>query len=534
MSEARFDYVIVGAGSAGCALANRLSERPDCRVLVLEAGPKDSNPWIHIPIGYYRTIFDPRISWGYETEPVPGAADRRISWPRGKVVGGCSSINGLVYARGQAQDFDHWRQLGNVGWSFDDVLPYFHRAEGNAAANLDPKFHNRDGPLRVSTASSHELCDAYIEAAEQAGIPRNPDYNGEVQEGVGYFQVTANNGWRCSSAVAFLKPALKRPNLKVQPNSLVRRLIVKDKRVVGVEISRDGEAETIHVAGEVILSAGAINSPQLLQLSGIGDGKLLSDHGIDVVHDLPEVGENLQDHYTCRSKYRCKKPVTVNDEVATWFGKAKVGLDWLVHRRGPMSLSAGQVGVFARTRPELETPDVQFHFVRFTAQEYGQELDRFPGFSVTVCQLRPESRGFIRIASPNATDKPLIQPNYLETRTDQETMVAGIRLVRRVSEQAALEDYVDEELMPGRDVTSDDAILDYVRNHGSTIFHPTSTCRMGVDDGAVVDPRLRVRGLQGLRVADASIMPTVVSANTNAACIMIGEKCAEMIFEDGA
>ncbi|MFY0610790.1 MAG: choline dehydrogenase [Hyphomicrobiaceae bacterium] len=532
MNEARFDYIIVGAGSAGCVLANRLSEQQECRVLILEAGPKDSNPWIHIPIGYYRTMYDPRISWGYETQPVPGAADRRLSWPRGKVLGGCSSINGLVYARGQAQDFDHWRQLGNVGWSYEDVLPYFRRAEGSTADNLNAKFHGRDGPLGVTTASSHALCDAYIEAAEQSGIPRNPDYNGAAQEGASYFQVTARNGWRSSSATAYLKPAKRRPNLKIQTDTLVRRLIVEANRVVGVETFRDGQTETVQVTGEVILSAGAINSPQLLQHSGIGPGGLLREHGIDVVHELPEVGENLQDHYTCRSTYRCKQPVTVNDEVATWFGKTKVALRWLVDRGGPMSLSAGQVGVFARTRPECETPDVQFHFLRFSAKQRGRELDRFPGFTVTVCQLRPESRGYIRIGSSDPADKPLIQPNYLQARGDQETMVAGIRLVRRVSKQPALNDYVSEELMPGRDIDSDDEILDYVRNNGSTIFHPTSTCRMGSDDGAVVDPQLRVRGLQGLRVADASIMPTVVSANTNAACIMIGEKCADMVLQD--
>jgi len=477
-------------------------------------------------------MYDPRISWGYETQPVPGAADRRLSWPRGKVLGGCSSINGLVYARGQAQDFDHWRQLGNVGWSYEDVLPYFVRAEGNMTDSLDSKFHGRDGPLGVTTASAHELCDAYIEAAEQAGIPTNPDYNGEVQEGAGYFQITARNGWRSSSATAYLKPAKNRPNLKIQTDTLVRRLIVKENRVVSVETVRDGQTETIHVSGEVILSAGAINSPQLLQVSGIGSGGLLREHGIDVVHELPEVGENLQDHYTCRSTYRCKQPITVNDEVATWFGKAKVASRWLADRGGPMSLSAGQVGVFARTRPECETPDVQFHFLRFSAKQRGRQLDRFPGFTVTVCQLRPESRGYIRIASSDPTDQPLIQPNYLEARTDQETMVAGIRLVRRVSEQPALNNYVDEELMPGDNINSDSEVLDYVRNNGSTIFHPTSTCRMGADDGAVVDPQLRVRGLRGLRVADASVMPTVVSANTNAACIMIGEKCADMVQQD--
>lgn len=534
MIENTFDFVVVGAGSAGCVLANRLSENPRHRVLVLEAGPVDTNPWIHIPIGYYRTMYDPRISWGYETEPVPGAADRRLSWPRGKVLGGCSSINGLVYARGQREDFDHWRQLGNLGWSYDDVLPYFRKAEGTSEQALDTRFHGQDGPLGVTKASTHELCDAYIAAAAQAGIPTNDDYNGPMQEGAGYFQVTARNGWRSSSATAYLKPVRKRPNLKIQTNSLVRRLLLEGKRVVGVEILRDERVETIKVTGDVVLSAGAINSPQLLQLSGIGPGALLREHGIDVLHDLPDVGENLQDHYTCRSTYQCSQPITVNDEVATWPGKVKVALRWLRDRGGPMSLSAGQVGVFARTRPECETPDVQFHFLRFSAKQRGRQLDRHSGFTVTVCQLRPESRGHIRIASAAPEAKPLIQPNYLESRADQETMVAGIRLVRRVSQQPAIASYIREESMPGPDIVSDDDILDYVRNNGSTIFHPTSTCRMGVDGNAVVDPRLRLCGLDGLRIADASIMPTVVSANTNAACIMIGEKCADLILEDRA
>ncbi|MBU2963193.1 choline dehydrogenase [Citreicella sp. C3M06] len=532
MTEASYDFIIIGAGSTGCVLANRLSAKPGLRVLLLEAGPRDLNPWIHIPIGYYRTMDDTRINWSYQTEDVPESAGRRFDWPRGKVLGGCSSINGLVYARGQAEDFDHWRQLGNTGWAYSDVLPYFRRAEGASIDNIDEDCHGRDGPLGVSRASPNPLCDAYIAAAAQAGIPTNPDYNGHDQEGAGYFQVTTRNGWRSSAATAYLKPARKRPNLKVQTDTMVRRLIIDGTRVVGVEVERGGTVEILRAGREVLLAAGAINSPQILQLSGIGNASLLREQGIEVAHHLPEVGENLQDHYTCRSTYRCAQPVTVNDEVRSWPRKIGVALQWLKDRSGPMSLSAGQVGVFAKTRPDCATPDVQFHFLRYTAQKRGRTLDPFSGFTVTMCQLRPESRGHVRITSPDHTAKPLIQPNYLNTHTDRETMVAGMKLVRKVAAQPALSDYISAEMMPGADVADDAALLEYVRANGGSIFHPSSTCRMGADDGAVVDPRLRVRGLTGLRVADASIMPTLVSANTNAACIMIGEKAADMILQD--
>ena len=532
MSDATYDFIIVGAGSTGCVLANRLSAKPGLRVLLLEAGPRDSNPWIHIPIGYYRTMDDTRINWQYQTEDVPQSAGRRFYWPRGKVLGGCSSINGLVYARGQASDFDHWRQLGNAGWSYADVLPYFRMAEGASINDIDEEFHGRDGPLGVSRASASPLCDAYIAAADEAGIPPNPDYNGREQEGAGYFQVTTRNGWRSSAATAYLKPTRNRPNLHIQTDTLVRRLILEGTRVVGVEVEHGDKIQILRAGREVLLAAGAINSPQILQVSGIGDAERLRTAGVDVMHDLPEVGENLQDHYTCRSTYRCSQPVTVNDEVRSWPRKVGVALQWLKNRSGPMSLSAGQVGVFAKTRPECATPDVQFHFLRYTAQKRGRTLDPFSGFTVTMCQLRPESRGHVRITGPDHRAKPTIQPNYLDTATDRDTMVAGMKLVRKVAAQPSLADYISEEMLPGQDVTSDEALLHYVRANGSSIFHPSSTCRMGVDTGAVVDPRLRVHGLTGLRVADASIMPTLVSANTNAACIMIGEKAADMILED--
>ncbi|MCL4107973.1 UNVERIFIED_CONTAM: hypothetical protein GTU68_017001 [Idotea baltica] len=472
----------------------------------------------------------PRINWGYQT--ATDIDGRNFEWPRGKVLGGCSSINGLVYARGQAEDFDHWHQLGCDGWAFDDVLPLFKRAEGATMDCLDKGFHGTDGPLGVSRASAHPLCDAYIQAASQAGIPSNKDYNGRKQEGASYFQVTTRNGLRSSAATAYLKPVKTRKNLTIQTDSHVRRLIISNGRVTGVEVDYQGSCKKIMARHEVILSAGAINSPQILQLSGIGEAKHLQSIGIELVYDSPEVGENLQDHYTCSSKYRCTQPITVNDEAGSLIRNIGSALRWLKDRGGPMSLSAGQVGVFAKATADAKTPDVQFHFMRFSAQARGRKLDSFPGFTVTMCQLRPESRGYVRISTSDFRDKPIIQPNYLSELKDQEVMVAGMKLVRKVAQQAALKDYIAEEIVPGQSVQDDDAILDYLKAKGSTIFHPTSTCRMGSDEGAVVDPRLKVNGIEGLRVADASIMPTLVSGNTNAACIMIGEKAADMILED--
>ncbi len=477
---------------------------------------------------------NPRISWGYTTDAVASAGGRTFNWPRGKVLGGCSSVNGLVYARGQRQDFDHWHELGNTGWSYEDVLPYFRRSEGATIDNIDEALHGRDGPLGISRASGHPLCDAYIQAAMQAGIPENPDYNGRSQEGAGYFQVTTRNGWRSSAATAYLKPLQNQKNLHIRTNSHVRKLIIKNQRVTGVDIDYAGSQQVIRARCEVLLCAGTINSPQLLQLSGIGDSELLKSNGITPVHHLPEVGENLQDHYTCSTKYKCTQPVTVNDEVASLAGKIQIALRWLKDRGGPMSLSAGQVGVFAKSHSDCKTPDVQFHFLRYSAQKRGRTLDRFPGFTVTMCQLRPESRGYVRINSNDYRDKPSIQPNYLAHHKDCETMVAGMHLVREVAKQPALGHYISKETKPGAEVNNDEALLDYVRNNGSTIFHPTSTCRMGVDQGAVVSPRLKVNGIDGVRVVDASIMPTLVSANTNAGAIMIGEKAADMIIQDYA
>jgi len=527
-----FDYIVIGAGSAGCAVAGRLSEDSATRVLLLEAGPRDRNPWIHVPVGYYRTMFDPRIGWGYETAPIPGSNGRSISWPRGKVLGGSSAINGLVYIRGQREDFDHWRQLGNAGWAYDDVLPYFIRAEDQARGG--DGFHGAGGPLGVSDTARHPLCDAYIEAAVQAGLPRNEDFNAGVQEGAGYFQLTTRGGLRCSSATAYLKPARARGNLRIETDAHVTGLAIDGRRATGVRYRRGGQDREARAAAEVVLCGGAINSPQLLQLSGIGPGELLRAHGIAVRHDAPGVGADLQDHYQARSVYECTRRWTVNDEVRSPLRKLMAGVRWIATRKGPLAVGAGHVGVFARTRPELASPDVQFHFIRFSAKAPGEGLHPFSGFTVSVCQLRPESRGSIRIASADPFAHPEIQPNYLATPGDRETMLAGMKLAREVIAQPAVAPLVRREVLPGPDVADDAALVDYIRDTGYTIFHPAGTCRMGADPRAVVDERLRVRGIGGLRVADASVMPTVISGNTNAACIMIGEKCAHMLREDRA
>ncbi|MDX6752285.1 choline dehydrogenase [Geminicoccaceae bacterium 1502E] len=532
-SAESWDYVVVGAGSAGCAVASRLSEDPSCRVLLLEAGPVDRNPWIHVPVGYYRTMFDPKTSWVFATEPDPGIAGRSINWPRGKVLGGSSSINGLVYCRGQAQDYDHWRQLGNPGWSFDDVLPYFRKTErweGGASA-----LRGGDGPLSVSGPTYRSaLMDAFIEAAKEAGIPENPDYNGESQEGVGYFQLTIRNGLRCSAAKAYLKPAMKRPNLRVVTEALTTRLLLDGHKVTGVEYRRGGVLHEARVTGEVILSAGAIGSPHIMMLSGIGDPVELAAKGVTPVHEVKGVGRNLQDHYQARTVWRSPLPVTINDAVATWWKRGFAGMRFALSRQGPLSIAAGVVALFGRTREELETPDVQFHVIPFSAEKPGEFLHPFSGYTVSVCQLRPESRGWLALKDTDPATPPAIHPNYLATETDRQTMVDGMKLIRRVMGQKAIAPFVAEEVHPGPAVEDDEALLAYVREKGTTIFHPSCTCMMGPADNpmAVVDARLKVHGLAGLRVADCSIMPAVVSGNTNAPAIMIGEKLADMIREE--
>ncbi len=530
LDGAEFDYVIVGAGSAGCVLANRLSADPSRRVLLIEAGPPDSYIWIHIPVGYFKTMHNPRTDWCMRTEPDPGLNGRQIQWPRGRVLGGSSSINGLLYVRGQPEDYDQWRQLGCTGWSYDDVLPYFRRSEDQERG--ESAFHGVGGPLAVSNMRvRRDVCDAYIAAAEEIGIPRNDDFNGATQEGAGYFQLTARNGRRCSAAVGYLNPVKRRPNLHIATGALVHRILVEGGRATGVELEIGGTRQRVRAAGEVLLSAGAINSPHLLELSGIGRGDVLQDIGVSVVQELPGVGENLQDHLQARSVYRSSRP-TLNDEVNHPLRKMLIGLDYMARRRGPMTMGASQVCIFARTHPSKATPDVQFHIQPLSADKPGDGLHRYSAFTASVCQLRPESRGRLLPRSSDPREAVAIHPNYLATLTDQRTLVDGMRLARRLAATRALGPLIVEELAPGPSVQTDADLLENARNTATTIYHPVGTCKMGTDPGAVVDARLRVRGVRGLRVVDASIMPTLVSGNTNAPAIMIGEKAASMILED--
>jgi len=532
MSES-FDYIIVGAGSAGCVLANRLSADPNHRVLLLEAGPKDTNPWIHVPIGYYRTIVDPRTAWSFLTEPEPHLDGRQITWPRGKVLGGSSSINGLVYVRGQAEDYDHWRQLGNPGWSAEDVLPVFKRIEATTIG--DPELRGREGPLGVSPPIYRsKLMDAFIDAAKAAGIPETDDYNGPSQDGCGYFQLTIKDGKRCSAAVAYLREAADRPNLEIRTGALVTGIRLADGRAVGVDYTQGGKAETATAEGEVILSAGAIQSPHLLLLSGIGPGDALQGQGIEPRLDLPGVGQNLQDHFQVRCVYRSPLRVTLNDVSNSVIKRGLAGIEYALRRTGPLTVGAGVATLFWKTREEVATPDVQFHVIPFSAEKPGEPLHDFSGYTVSVCQLRPESRGELTLRSADPTTPPVIRANYLATETDRQTMLDGMKLIRRVMAQPPMQPYLAEEVMPGAACSSDEALAAYVRQKGGTIFHPSGTCKMGPaeDRMAVVDARLRVHGIRGLRVADASIMPTVISGNTNGPTIMIGEQAAAMTLAD--
>jgi choline dehydrogenase len=531
MDTETFDYIVVGAGSAGCVLANRLTASGRHRVLLLEAGGKDRNIWIHIPLGYGKLFSNAKVNWLYSSEPEPELNNRQIIQPRGKVLGGSSSINGLLYIRGQPEDFDLWRQLGNTGWSFDDVLPYFRRAEDQERGA--DELHGVGGPLAVSNVCEpHPLCEAFIAAAQQAGFPRNDDFNGPSQEGAGYFQLTARHGRRCSTAVGYLRPARRRPNLAIVSNAHANRILFSGRRAVGVEFRQGDRTRTAHATAEVILAAGAFNSPQLLQLSGVGPAAHLQSLGIPVIADMPGVGADLQDHLQVRIQYRCTEPITMNDVINSARHRIGAGLRYALFRKGLLAVGAGYAGGFFRTSTAVATPDVQVHFIIFSADKVGAALHPFPGFIASVCQLRPQSRGFVRIKSADPRQPPAIQPRYLSSGHDRDTVVAGLKLLRRIMEQSAMRRYVAEELAPGPACTGDADLLAFAREAGATVFHPTSTCRMGQDSTAVVDERLRVRGFEGLRVVDGSIMPTVVSGNTNAAIVLIGEKGADMILED--
>ena len=526
-----FDYIIVGAGSAGCVLANRLSEDGKNSVLLLEAGPKDTNLWIHVPLGYGKLFKEKSVNWMYQTEPEPGLDGRTVFQPRGKVLGGSSSINGLLYVRGQHEDYDRWRQHGNSGWGYDDVLPYFKKAENQQRGADD--FHGVGGPQPVSDLGHPDpLSAAFIAAAAETGIPVNPDFNGASQEGAGFFQTTTRRGRRASTAVAYLRPAKARKNLHVETSALAQRVVFDGRRAVAVVYRQAGVLRGARARKEIIVSGGAYNSPQLLQLSGVGPADLLRRHGIGVVLNAPGVGHDLQDHLQVRVVMRCAKRITLNDIVNHPVRRIMAGAQYAAFRTGPLSIAAGTSGAFFKTSPRLATPDIQIHFLPFSTDKMGEKLHSFSGFSASVCQLRPESRGSLRIGSADPSAPPEIRINYLSTEVDRAANVEGLKILRKILRAPALSSYVVEEVDPGAKVSTDEELLDYCRRRGSTIYHPTSTCRMGSDPLAVVDQRLRLRGIEGLRVVDASIMPDLVSGNTNAAVIMIAEKASDMILQD--
>jgi choline dehydrogenase len=525
-----FDYIVVGGGSAGCVLANRLSADPRRRVLLVEAGGRDNWIWLHIPVGYLFAIGDPRSDWLYQTDPIPGLAGRTLNYARGKVIGGSSAINAMIYMRGQAADYDGWRQLGLSGWGWDDMLPLFLAQEDHISPG---PLHQAGGEWRVEHPRMRwRILDAFAEAAEAAGVPRVDDFNTGDNFGCGYFQVNQRAGRRWSAATGFLKPALGRPNLKVELGVQVSRVIIEDGRAVGVAWSRGGEAFEARASGEVVLTSGAVGTPQLLELSGLGDGARLQALGIETARHLPGVGENLQDHLQIRPHFEVSGAPTMNALYASWWRRPLMAAEYAVFRKGPLTMAPSQLGAFARSSEAHATPNLQFHVQPLSLDKFGSPLHPYPAITVSVCNLRPTSRGSIHVQSPEAGEPPRIQPNYLSTPEDERVAVESLQLARRIMDQAPMRPYAPKERKPGAAARTDAELLQAARELGTTIFHPVGTAKMGLDSDplAVVDAELRVRGIERLRVADASVMPRIVSGNTNSPTMAIAEKASRMII----